>query len=924
MALKNIIITGSIGTYPTLSYGQKEYISSTDEQSFPIEHITGSNGGSMPDLNGQYSTTDLYVNITQSWDVVINTPVGLVSSVHDTQDEFINGEFSGSILEVTNQRLIDEDCEQFLKVSTVEVNYDPYFYSGLFTDLSSFINSSTSPNNGELYLYTDTSQFLTVGFKVTHIKINRYDNGGNDNTLSLQELTTLRLQTSTGILNFNLLTITEYPTYYLYTTYTSITFLTSTVSPDSNVLDHHIVASKTGTTPVAGDDSVIIINYNTVTTDTLGYFNPTTGLITFGDTPNIEIYVTASITVPDPYQDFSLFGSSEGRIVMINTSSASGGTITLSASLSPIENSTYWLFIENNGSGASSYSNVNLLLTQSISPSSSTNLTVLEPYLTENFFYNDCNSLYGNADGLEYDKNFMSVNYDDGSIIPSNQSQILNGTAERAPVKPYNYRLLSQIRPRYLGTKYSTDAVNVRTTTQVSIEENTSNKDLGITTFNQPSVTSEETFFAYFDYIGGTNYELTGKKGAHILYLIDKDGNTQTPNLNDPYYSNLVQNFSNQNIKIQFLTTTGNVINVEGIHPVIRAGYVPMGIIASQTGSSLNITSSMSFASSDTLSIPNYQSFYFDSIHNSTNRLDINPSANQLIGVETPFITSSIISHSLVLNTEKFYISASSNNTQIALQLNADIEISEIILAPYQTYSPTVQFYEKKQGLAATILDIKFINAIHGSKISTTAISKYFTPISGSYYYINIFNQSGYYQINASDISIQTIQIPPPNDAVNLFVTSSYFYTGSIKNYLISEQFGPHIYTNPPLTQFPITASSGYADFLPFNIKYGDQIRFEGDEFQTYNIIKAIPSFSSSIGIIPFQLELDRNIVEGTNVDSFLIRRYIPNPNFIIIDAPAEGGGSGFLFPEYVTLDIQNNFDTIIQNLKTKGILPSI
>ena len=173
MALKNIIITGSIGTYPTLSYGQKEYISSTDEQSFPIEHITGSNGGSMPDLNGQYSTTDLYVNITQSWDVVINTPVGLVSSVHDTQDEFINGEFSGSILEVTNQRLIDEDCEQFLKVSTVEVNYDPYFYSGLFTDLSSFINSSTSPNNGELYLYTDTSQFLTVGFKVTYIKINR-------------------------------------------------------------------------------------------------------------------------------------------------------------------------------------------------------------------------------------------------------------------------------------------------------------------------------------------------------------------------------------------------------------------------------------------------------------------------------------------------------------------------------------------------------------------------------------------------------------------------------------------------------------------------------------------------------------------------------------------------------------------------------
>ena len=42
MSLKDITITGSIGTYPTLSYGQKEYISSTDQQSFPIEKITGS------------------------------------------------------------------------------------------------------------------------------------------------------------------------------------------------------------------------------------------------------------------------------------------------------------------------------------------------------------------------------------------------------------------------------------------------------------------------------------------------------------------------------------------------------------------------------------------------------------------------------------------------------------------------------------------------------------------------------------------------------------------------------------------------------------------------------------------------------------------------------------------------------------------
>jgi len=153
MSLKDITITGSIGSYPTLSYGQKEYVSSTDQQSFPIEQITGSNGGSIPDFNGQYSTTDLYVNITQSWSGNNDTPVGLVPYVHNTQDEFINGEYSGSVLEVANQSLIDADCVQFLTVSAVEIDYKPYFYKSTTTSLGAFLDLNTSPNDGEVYIF---------------------------------------------------------------------------------------------------------------------------------------------------------------------------------------------------------------------------------------------------------------------------------------------------------------------------------------------------------------------------------------------------------------------------------------------------------------------------------------------------------------------------------------------------------------------------------------------------------------------------------------------------------------------------------------------------------------------------------------------------------------------------------------------------
>ena len=603
----------------------------------------------------------------------------------------------------------------------------------------------------------------TVPAGVKYVKIARKDAQGNDNTLSLQELTDLRFAFSdvSGIVNYEILNISEYPSYYLY----SIKSLNVTSSADNNVLDYHIDASRTGNVSVTAGQLYGISGFTSTLYNSLGYFDATYGAILWGNTPNVKIFTTASIQVNGGNMQLFLHNYNTNIDIASSSISTTTEILTLSASLTPIEGETYYLTVKNSHhTNARLFFDVQWLVTQSTAPNVSSNLTILEPYLTENFFYNDCNVLYGNAVDLEYDVNFMKVNYDGngGTVIPSNQQEILSNTAELAPVKPYNYRLLSQIRPRYLGTKNSTDAVNVKTTTQVNSASIEANKDLGSTTFNQPAVTSEETFFAYFDYIGGTSYELIYKKGAHILYLIDKDGNTQTPNLNDPYYSNLVQNFSNQNVNIQFITSTGNVNNVEGIHPVIRAGYVPLGIIASQTGSSLNITSSMSFA------------------------------------------------------------------------------LTSVVRA--------------------------------GEGRGT-----------GSAGYI---------------------------------ATSSYF-TQYTPNILYASQFISPIYTTPPTTQLPISASSGYADFLPFEIKYGDQIRFEGNEDKTYTIIDSVQFFG-------LYILLDRDIEAGTNVNSFFIRRYVPNPNFIIIDVPAEGGGSGFLFPEYVTLDIQNNFDTIIQNLKTKGILPSI
>lgn len=123
MSLKDITITGSIGSIASQSYGQRTYISSTDEQSFPIEQITGSQAGAWPDFTPDVNyTVGLVVNVTQSWLASNVTTLGIIPYDHNTMEEFIDGEFSGSNYTVTDGNLNDAQCEQYLYVSNTPIS----------------------------------------------------------------------------------------------------------------------------------------------------------------------------------------------------------------------------------------------------------------------------------------------------------------------------------------------------------------------------------------------------------------------------------------------------------------------------------------------------------------------------------------------------------------------------------------------------------------------------------------------------------------------------------------------------------------------------------------------------------------------------------------------------------------------------------
>jgi len=97
----------------------------------------------------------------QIWEETLIGPSGSTFRFHNNQEEFYNGEFSGSTLLVTDGELNDENI--FKYPSTLEISYDIIFYTSSVTPLEVFNNINTSPNSGQIYLWYDTGSILNTG-----------------------------------------------------------------------------------------------------------------------------------------------------------------------------------------------------------------------------------------------------------------------------------------------------------------------------------------------------------------------------------------------------------------------------------------------------------------------------------------------------------------------------------------------------------------------------------------------------------------------------------------------------------------------------------------------------------------------------------------------------------------------------------------
>ena len=141
-----------------------ESISGSIMSSSLIEDFNGGAAGMFNQFNSESFAPGGINNlsITQSWNVTTPSVSGSVNTIHDSQDEFYNGELSGSVILATNGEL-NPHCEQFKAPQFIGADYKlRIYYESEGYDESEFLNGLNKPTNGHISLFYGTTPSSTL------------------------------------------------------------------------------------------------------------------------------------------------------------------------------------------------------------------------------------------------------------------------------------------------------------------------------------------------------------------------------------------------------------------------------------------------------------------------------------------------------------------------------------------------------------------------------------------------------------------------------------------------------------------------------------------------------------------------------------------------------------------------------------------
>jgi hypothetical protein len=938
-----------------------------DYQPGTVENFDGGAGG-------VFNTFNVVTNTSQSWYETISTVSGSVTVLHNTQDEFYDGEFSGSVLVVTTQSLA-----QAYPLENLSFDYTPVRYStqnyGLDTSSSfaqtQFLNSLTLPNQGEILLLTPYRYYLTTGAGLTqvlgsaYIKIHKFDNNGVDNTIPLGQATQLLIKYSTfsSYSTMNILTINEYPTYYLY----EVNNLGSN-TVDDYILDYSVSASRTtpSFTLIPGNSRAI--SSLTESIDNLSYFDPATGIITFQNTPNVTINFSASLSLNssgnantsslalikngDITDEFAGTTVAFSRFIL----NSGANTLVITGSFYPLVGDNYYLRLFNDSNpfdtSNTTFNSIQLRFTQSIAPSAKEfDSIIIEPYIsTPNYYNSDYNPLINNVEDERLSSKYQDVDYSTGIYTPTNFSLLISGSAVKAAVQDSNYTSKRVTLPRYDGSKSTSQVLNQWTPG----DEGTYGK--------LPTVESLKTMVAYCDWIGGWPPERENASAIHVQYLIKSDGTVIIPNTSENSLADIKGIFeTGENLFITTKTISSG--QPQQSKKVLRGGTRIEPVLYNQSGSMPGGSFVNTITLTDNNATGNVVSDFQAKLRPTSYTLNpVSSSAYGEICFNQILSTGSAASLSTTTLTGttsyRYKVNSGVLSEGVSITLNPRLVITANGQTDQQVNKIAFQIVRLRGGNEIVLYssneykwdyNFQYKTITHSLNIPFNSLSlndEYFIKIRRS------GNPDGIVSVEATappesptfGVGSQFVinQSPTPNSSIS--ITSNFWISSSgLATTLIQDQtsgsFGNNLlvtsassalinyYNNPTVYQQDI-ANSGFNPIVtPWSIEYGDEFRFEGREDRVYQVKNAaVVNLNVLSSQIPFLVvELDKPVPTSgsVNFDQFLIRRYVDDASQILMEgfAPINSQGPYIVRPEYVAPELNKSVDQFILDLTQKGLI---
>jgi len=852
-------------------YPQPEVTQSLNDYSGSINmaFISGGAGGSVNNLNG-LDTNPYYVDnvygVTQSWVDNILTPYGVQPVTHSSQDEFYNGIYSGSNLIVEDGEL-NPECDPYKSVNLTLTSYD----------IVHFTNNQYGENDG--------------GSGADQISISNF----------------LNIIPSSGRLNL------WWNSSRIYDRESSPVVITDTYQVGyvtiRKVSDNGI--DLTSYIPNATKLLIPAISLNPALSATTGW--------TYGTyvslTNNSENYIELEI----------LNIGEQANYYILEVKQFDGYNFTITSQ------------------GTGTFLDASTPFPVNISSDLNTEI-ILEPFVPAGFYNSGCNPIINNADVNRFSQWFKQVDYATNQTIPVNFEQIISGTAYPAEVQDSNYTSYQYSGIRYWGSKNTTDNFNVASTEISSDIENQTNIDLGNTTLGLPSVDLNRAYFAYFNWAGGSSPEWGNASGDKTVYnlrfFIDENGNVIRP-LNSP--DGIALGIVNQNFTEGENATSGllntNISSyavsiLNGTYPIFKSGKTVQPILYSQTQSISGNTISYGYTGSlrfnvqlGTTGVANYLFQAFKSATQTSTNIPLNTTNNIVL----TFPNESFDYDTNYDTGTSLYTFGSDTDAEVSFRASirhtVDFPWEDPFITPGQ--SMTIQF-AIQSGSGATWADLATKNVL--ASITSTGViqttlatpSRFFKSgdtlrVVMKTYNIspNPFNEDAdmSFLANSTFNNSQTqggFTVPTASIA-----NGAYWTTGSTpSNVLTASVELTNLYG---YRQLDVSGSGFNSINYPFEIQPYDEIRFEAIEPNAYLIVSS--SYTNRL-----HLFLDRNISpNGTDANFFLIRRYVDDPAYLILDVdkPAGASGGGILKPEFLAGDTNLKIDQIVENLEERGLLPT-